>query len=328
MCFSNRSSDVTIFTHSDPGEESDFLIDVLEGLSQPQKELPSKYFYDEEGSRLFDRICTLDEYYPTRTEMRIMQKNIDEIVQLIGLDVLLVEYGSGSSLKTRILLEHMERPAGYVPIDISKEHLLLSARDLKKEFPDIEVFPVHADYSSKIELPEIRRNSVRPVVYFPGSTIGNFDPEQAIHFLKRIAKVCGEGGGLLIGADLQKDPAVLEAAYDDAEGVTAAFNLNLLHRINRELDGNFDVDEFEHHALYDPIKGRIEMHLVSLIEQTVDLAGASYSFSAGETIHTENSYKYTLSQFADLAGRAGFDVRRVWTDSKCYFSVQYLVSKG
>ena len=302
-----------------------FLADVLHGLAKSQKEIPSKYFYDEAGSRLFDQICTLDEYYPTRTEMAIMQQNIAEMIDMIGPDALLVEYGSGSSLKTRILLEHMQQPAGYVPIDISQKHLLQSAEQLRLDFPHIDIHPVHADYSTAIRLPENRKKSRRTVVYFPGSTIGNFDLDRAEQFLKQIAGICGPGGGLLIGADLRKKVSILEAAYDDEEGVTAEFNLNVLRRINRELGANFNLDGFTHKALYNAEEGRIEMHLVSTMEQEVKIAGRAFAFRAGETIHTENSYKYTLPQFAELGRRAGFSVRRVWADPKCYFSVQYLV---
>ena len=279
----------------------EFLQEVLRGLSGSQKTIPSKYFYDEEGSQLFDRICDLEEYYPTRTEMEIMRRHIDEMVDVIGEEVLLIEYGSGSSLKTRILLEHLNELAGYVPIDISKEHLHASAKQLQHDFPDIDIYPVHADYSSSIQLPELRKVSRKKVVYFPGSTIGNFDLVEAEHFLKRIARICGAGGGLLIGADLRKDIDVLEAAYDDKEGVTAAFNLNVLRRINRELNADFDIDGFRHEARYNEKEGRIEMHLVSLSQQTVHIGGSVFQFQAGESIHTENSYKYSLSQFAALA---------------------------
>ena len=301
-----------------------FLNDVLEGLARPWKSIPAKYFYDETGSRLFDRICELEQYYPTRTEMHIMQCNIRSIVDRIGPEALLVEYGSGSSLKTRVLLEHLERPAGYVPIDISKKHLMRSATRLRREFPEIDIYPVHADYSTDIEWPEPRKPARRTVVFFPGSTIGNFEPAQAGRFLERIAAICRPNGGLLIGVDLQKDPAVLEAAYNDREGVTAAFNLNLLHRINRELGADFDVARFSHRAFYNAERGRIEMHLVSRVDQAVTVHGTTFRFEAGETIHTENSYKYTLSQFAGISRHAGLTVRQVWTDAECLFSVQYL----
>ena len=301
-----------------------FLHDVINGLSGVQKSIPPKYFYDEVGSGLFDQICDLEEYYPTRTEMGIMEENIDEIAQQIGSEALLVEYGSGSSLKTRILLEHLHKLAGYIPIDISKEHLYQSAESLSKDFPHIPVHPVHADYSTPVILPVDRRDYKRTVFFFPGSTIGNFNPEDALEFLKRISSLAGRGGGLLIGADLQKDPEILEAAYDDREGVTAAFNKNLLTRINRELGGNFDVDGFDHKALYNEEAGRIEMHLVSKKRQTVLINDYAFDFARGETIHTENSHKYTLPQFAALAKRADFKVARLWTDRRCFFSINYL----
>ena len=290
--------------------KSGFLKDVLEGLSQQQKSIPAKYFYDERGSQLFDEICELSAYYPTRTEMGILQDNLTEIVQVIGEEVMLVEYGSGSSLKTRILLEHLEQLAGYVPIDISEEHLYQSARGLRKDFPSIEIKPVHADYSSCIVLPELSTPPQKRVVFFPGSTIGNFTPSEAMGFLNRIAGICGDGGGLLIGVDLQKRVEVLEAAYNDEQGVTAAFNLNLLTRINRELAGDFDSTQFEHKAVYNQHDGRIEMHLISKIDQRVVIKGQAFGFVAGESIHTENSYKYTVPGFAALAAHAGFRVQK------------------
>ena len=301
-----------------------FLHDVLSGLSRPQKTIPPKYFYDEIGSRLFDQICEVEEYYPTRTEMAIMQENIEEIALQIGPEVLLVEYGSGSSLKTRILLENLDRLAGYVPIDISREHLYQSADSLTRDFPHIPVYPLHADYSTPVVLPVDRADFKRTVFFFPGSTIGNFNPDEALAFLQRISSSAGRGGGLLIGADLQKDPRVLEAAYNDKQGITAAFNKNVLVRINRELGGDFDVDGFKHNALYNDEAGRIEMHLVSQRKQTVRIAGQNFEFEHGETIHTENSHKYTLPQFAALAKRADFKVSRLWTDPRCFFSINYL----
>ena len=301
-----------------------FLNDVLSGLSKSQKSIPPKYFYDEKGSQLFDQICELEEYYPTRTEMSIMQDNIREIARFIGSGSLLVEYGSGSSLKTRILLEHLDNMAGYVPIDISREHLFQSADQLEKDFPNIPVYPVHADYSAPVTIPVDKERYERAVVFFPGSTIGNLNPREALEFLRRISTMAGRGGGLLIGVDLQKDPEVLEAAYNDKAGITAAFNENVLVRANRELQANFDINGFEHKAIYNEEIGRIEMHLISTKSQVVSIAGSEFSFAAGETIHTENSYKYTLPQFAALCKRADFKVERLWTDERCYFSIHYL----
>ena len=304
-------------------EFTPFLNDIIKGFSKKQKEIPAKYFYDERGSLLFDQICEVQEYYPTRTEMGIMRDNISEMADLIGSRTLLVEYGSGSSLKTRVLLEHLDL-AGYVPIDISKEHLYQSAEQLRLDYPEIPIYPVHADYSSKVEIPVPQDQFDRSVFFFPGSTIGNFDPEQALEFLKRISASAGHGGGLLIGVDLQKEPQILEAAYNDAAGVTAAFNLNLLIRANRELNADFDTEGFEHKALYNEEEGRIEMHLISLCEQQVNVGGHVFEFEKEETIHTENSYKYTLPQFAALSKRADFKVERLWTDKNCFFSIHYL----
>ncbi len=305
-----------------------FLSDVLEGLQRPQKTLPAKYFYDEAGSQLFEAICELEEYYPTRTEVAIMQRTIDEIVALLGPRCLLIEYGSGSSLKTRILLDRLTDPAGYVPIDISGDFLQEVAATLAADYPDLRIEPVAADYTRPFALPDIQPPPRRRVVYFPGSTIGNFEPSGAAAFLKRAARVCGPGGGLLIGVDLQKDIRVLEAAYDDARGVTASFNKNMLTRINRELGADFDLGRFAHRALYNRSEGRIEMHLVSQQAHAVTISGRRIDFDRCETIHTENSYKYTPAQFARLAARAGFVQERVWTDEASYFSVQYLTVGG
>jgi dimethylhistidine N-methyltransferase len=300
----------------------------LSGLRKSPKELPSKYFYDERGSSLFERICALDEYYIPSTEAAIMETYIKEMVELLGPRVLLIEYGSGSSAKTRILLDHLHELVAYVPIDICREELLCATRELVPAYSKLEVLPVCADYTSGFELPVPKQPSDRKVVYFPGSTIGNFDPVPARHFLEHIAGVCGPGGGLLIGVDLKKDPGVLHRAYNDGEGVTAAFNLNLLERINRELSGNFQLEWFEHYAFYNPAEGRVEMHLVSLRDQTVHLDNVTIPFARGESIWTENSYKFTLDEFEQMAGAAGFKVEHVWTDEKQWFSVQYLVNTG
>lgn len=304
-----------------------FYDEVIVGLTQEAKTLPCKFFYDERGSQIFDRICDLPEYYPTRTEMAIMRDSVDEMVALLGADCRLVEYGSGSSLKTRILLDHAPGLASYVPVDISREHLLKSARNLTTAYPTLEVLPVCADYTQEFSLPQGRRAVRHSVVYFPGSTVGNFHPRQAQEFLAGIAHLCGAGGGLLIGVDLKKSPGILEPAYNDAQGVTADFNLNLLTRINRELGGDFDVERWEHQALYNPLQGRIEMHLVSLENQQVRVGDVTVRFEAGETIHTECSYKYSLPDFDCLAQSAGWNVQRVWTDAQQLFSVQYLTTR-
>jgi len=305
---------------------ADFYTEVLFGLRQTPKSLPCKFFYDERGSRLFDQICDLPEYYPTRTEMGIMQAHVAEMTARFGPDCRLVEYGSGSSLKTRILLDHAPHLAAYVPVDISREHLRRSAQALRAAYPALEILDVCADYTQEFSLPSCRRSVQSTVVYFPGSTIGNFPPSEATDFLARIAALCGKNGGLLIGVDLKKDRQTLEAAYNDAQGVTAAFNLNLLARINRELDGNFALDQWEHRAFYNAVEGRIEMHLVSSRDQPVRIGNAAICFDRGETIHTESSYKYSLDGFAALAESAGWQVKNVWTDPKRLFSVQYLTA--
>lgn len=305
-----------------PDTES-FQEAVLNGLRQSQKSIPSKFLYDEKGSKLFDRICQLDEYYLTRTEIAIMRAHIDAMVDVVGSDVRLVELGSGSSIKTRILLDHLDSLAVYVPIDISRRHLLDAAETLAAAYPDVPVQPVCADYTSTFNLPDPPRPAARTVVYYPGSTVGNFQPEEAQQFLARIAEGLGATDGLLIGVDLKKDVGVLEAAYDDAEGVTAAFNKNLLNRMNRELDASFDPKTFEFWSFWNEEEGCIESHLRSLRTQTVAVAGTSVSFEEGETIHTESSYKYTVQEFADLVGSAGYSVDHVWTDDASYFSIQY-----
>ncbi len=304
-------------------EQATFRKEVLQGLQKAQKELPSKYFYDERGSQLFEQICELDEYYPTRTELAIMQRAMPEIVELLGPACLLVEYGSGSSQKTRQLLDALPEPAGYVPIDISKEYLAFSAQSLMTTYPGLEVLPVCADYTSTFTIPTPTKPVACQIGYYPGSTIGNFDPIPAQQFLKRIAALCG---GLLIGVDLKKDYNILHHAYNDKQGVTAQFNLNLLIRINRELEANFALDCFTHYACYNPGNNRIEMHLVSLREQVVRIGDVEIGFKRGESIWTESSYKYTLDEFARLASSAGFAVKHVWIDEQNLFSVQYLAT--
>ncbi len=304
-------------------QRNTFRNEILQGLQDAKKELPSKYFYDDVGSRLFEQICLLDEYYLTRTELGIMQEHMPEIASLIGSDCLLIEYGSGSSTKIRMLLDALHRPAGYVAIDIAKEQLQRSLASLAAAYPALEVFPVCADYTSDFELPSPSAPVARRVAYFPGSTIGNFDREPAIRFLQQIAKTC-KGGGLLIGVDLKKDFNILHRAYNDGQGITARFNLHLLERINQELDADFQLNKFSHYAFYNPGQSRIEMHLVSLTHQVVHIGDDELSFKLGESIWTESSYKYTLAEFAQLAASAGFTVERVWTDARQLFSVQYL----
>ena len=301
-----------------------FLRESLAGLQTFEKTLPCKYFYDRRGSEFFDRICDLPEYYPTRTEAGIMQEHAGEMAALFGPDCLLIEYGSGSSTKTRILLDRLPHLAGYVPMDISREHLFATAEGLARSYPHLEILPLCADYTAEFTLPRSQRLARSRVVYFPGSTIGNFHPDQAQAFLCHVANVCGPRGGLLIGVDLKKDVAVLNAAYNDSAGVTAAFNLNLLRRMNEELGADFDLAGFRHHAYYNALAGRIEMHLMSLRSQTARLGGLQIAFEEEETILTECSYKYSLADFARLAASAGLAVRKVWTDPDEKFSVQYL----
>lgn len=333
--YSTRTGGVTITQHSNfplrfydfEPQRNTFLEEVLQGLQKPRKELPSKYFYNERGSRLFEQICLLDEYYVTRTELHIMQQRVQEMASLLGPNCLLIEYGSGNSAKIRMLLDALETPVGYVPIDISKEHLEQAGIALASTYPNLEVLPVCADYMSAFEIPAPSRPVARRVVYYPGSTIGNFDPEPASNFLKQMVMTC-QGGGLLIGVDLKKDPTILHRAYNDRQGVTEQFNKNLLVRINQELGGNFQFDQFEHYAFYNPTEGRVEMHLVSLKNQSVHIGEVEISFARGESIWTENSYKHTLESFASLAATAGLQVEHVWTDPQQFFSVQYLTVKA
>jgi dimethylhistidine N-methyltransferase len=306
----------------DPGS---FLDDVVDGLSRPQKTLPPKYLYDEVGCALFDAICDLPEYYPTRTEIAIMREHARDVAARLGPGCALIEYGSGSGRKTRILIEALA-PVAYVPIDIAATQLKASSADLAREFPGLAVLAVCADYSRPLALPDMNGvNARRRVIYFPGSTIGNFTVPEAAAFLANARVVAGPGGGLLIGVDLKKDPALLNAAYNDAQGVTARFNLNLLARINRELGADFDLTAFRHDAFYNARLGRIEMHLVSLREQQVTVRGHVFSFRSGETIHTESSYKYSIEEFAALARGAGFVPQACWTDPEHLFSVHYLI---
>jgi len=302
---------------------ADTLTEILEGLSRTQKSLSPKFFYDERGSKLFDDICELPEYYLTKTELAIMRAHIDDMAALIGPQASLIEFGSGSGLKTRILLDGLDRLAAYVPVEISREYLITAAQSLAADYPDTEVWPVLADFTQPFQLPSPSVMPLRNIVYFPGSTIGNFSPEKAHSLLTVMHEEAGADGALLIGVDLQKDRAVIERAYNDSAGVTAEFNLNVLSRINTEFGANFDLALFRHHAVYNEEHGRIEMYLISACEQIVRIDGRSFSFEKGETILTEHSHKYTVEQFAKLANRAGFAVDTVWTDPENLFSVQY-----
>jgi len=318
-----------ILTRPPPDLERErFLADALHGLCLPQKSLPCKYFYDAEGSKLFDQICALPEYYPTRTELGILRAHAGDMAACLGPETLLVEYGSGSSVKTRLLLDRLARPSAYVPVDISREHLFETALALGLDYPSLAVLPLWADFSASFALPRPPWPAARRAVYFPGSTIGNFSEAGAIALMSGVARLVGPGGAFLVGVDLKKDPRALERAYDDAAGVTAAFNLNLLARMNSELDADFDLRRFRHRAVWTPGAGRIEMHLVSEIEQVAHIGATEIHFARGESICTEHSHKYTLEGFARLARRAGLVVRRVWTDSARLFSVQYLEAQS
>lgn len=303
-------------------ETESILEEIVDGLNKPQKELPSKLFYDKKGSTLFDEICELDEYYLTRTETSIMTDNIEDICSVLGENCLLIELGSGSSRKIRLLLSGLSYPAGYVPIDISEEHLMSSVEVLARDYPDLRIFPVSADYTLPFSLPNFDFKPSKRVVYYPGSTIGNFEPEYASKFLNNIGKQLGSGTGLLIGIDLKKDTKTLEDAYNDKQNVTAEFNLNMLVRINREHGADFTIQDWEHLAFYNEVHGRIEMHIKSLSEQQVRLNGSRISFQENETILTEYSYKYSIDDFKELISES-YRLQRVWTDKENKFGILY-----
>ena len=302
-----------------------FLTDVLSGLSRPRKRLPAKYFYDATGSQLFDAITELPEYYPTRTELSILRAGAREMARCCGPQCLLVELGAGSLSKVRLLLDQLDRPAAYVPIDVSGDHLRAAAAALADDYPALDIAPVVADFTQPFTLPDVP--AARRVAYFPGSTIGNCDSHEADALLRHIAQVVGPGGGLLLGIDLRKDITVLEKAYNDDAGVTAAFNRNLLLRINREFGADFDPAAFRHIAFYNEERSRIEMHLVSVVEQRVQVGEAAFEFRAGESIHTENSYKYDVAEFATKAASCGLRLDATWTDTRNYFAVLYLTAR-
>jgi dimethylhistidine N-methyltransferase len=302
-----------------------FGADVIEGLSRPRKALQAKYFYDAEGSRLFEEICDLPEYYPTRTETALLREKAAEMAAVISDDAALVEFGSGASSKTRILLDAAPQLGAYVPIDISPDALDAAAESIRRDYPRLEVAPMVDDFTTALHLPEAATGRPR-TGFFPGSTIGNFRPEEAVAFLKTARQLLGRGAAFLIGLDVVKAPMVMVAAYDDEQGVTAAFNLNLLTRINRELDGDFDLDAFEHRAVWNPEESRMEMHLVSRKDQVARAAGRSFHFAAGETIHTENSYKFTIEGFEALAVQAGWILERSWVSPAPSFAIVRLLA--
>ncbi len=303
---------------------SDDHAQILEGLRSGQKWISPKYFYDERGSELFDEICRLPEYYPTRTELALMDRHLDEIARLVGPRASVIEFGAGSNVKVRKLLDSLDRPAAYVPVEISADYLVRQAEELARDYPDVHVQPVFADFTRPFELPEHPVTPERNLVFFPGSTIGNFTRPQAADLLEVMKLEAGAGGALLIGVDLRKDPAVLHAAYNDSQGVTAAFNLNVLERFNRELGANFDLANFRHEAIYDRSEGRIEMRLVSARPQLVAIAGTAIPFAANEHIITEYSHKYSVDEFAALAEGAGFNAGRTWIDDDSLFSIHYM----
>jgi dimethylhistidine N-methyltransferase len=301
----------------------DFFSEAIVGLSSSPPTLPCKFFYDERGAALFQKICELPEYYITRTELNILKRNSAEIASHLGACIALIGLGTGPGTKTRILLEKLQEPIAYIPVDISKDQLQNSATLFHKRFPKLEILPVCADYLQPFDLPSPFRKPSRNIIYFPGSTIGNFEPHEATAFLRRLADLCSKEDGLVIGVDLQKDRGVLERAYNDSEGITAQFNLNLLVRANREFGADFDLDRWRHRAIYNSSAGRIEMHLISEIDQTVHIANNQFFFRRGETIITEFSYKYTPEGFAKLANAAGFEFVRMWTDETRLFGVFY-----
>jgi len=310
-----------------PAEATSFAEDIITGLSSFPKSVSAKHFYDAIGSRLFERITRLPEYYPTRSEMRVLRDRAAQIADLIPLNAALVEFGSGSNAKIRLLLEATPKLSAYAPVDISAKYLEEQAEELRRDFPRLEVLPVVADFTKRFELPSRIRPRPR-IGFFPGSTIGNFEPLAAVQFLRNAARILGRDSVMIVGVDLVKDEKILHAAYNDGEGVTAAFNLNLLARINRELGGNFVLNQFQHRAYFEPKRQRIEMHLVSRKRQAVSIGGKTFEFECGETIHTENSYKYTPQGFADLARQAGWIEGFFWTDPDEKFSVRALVLKN
>jgi L-histidine Nalpha-methyltransferase len=308
---------------ADQSCDPDLAAHVLEGLARPQKALPSRFFYDARGSALFEQITTLDEYYLTRTEIDLLERHAGDMAALIGARASVIEFGSGSSRKVPILLRALEEPAAWVPIDIDDDMLAQSVRDMRARFPDLRLVPIHADFMQPVALPDDRLSANR-IGFFPGSTIGNFRPHEALAFLRRVGVTLGRNAAMIIGVDRKKDLSTLLSAYDDADGVTAAFNRNILVRINRELGADFDLDAFAHEARYDIGRGRIEMHLVAGSPQRVHVLGRTFGFAAGETIHTEVSCKYTIDEFRLLARAAGWQPVESWSDPRDWFAIHFL----
>jgi dimethylhistidine N-methyltransferase len=307
-------------------DRSEFRDAVLAGLEQKPRAIPAKFLYDARGSALFDAICELPEYYLTRTETEILRQSVADIAAMAGPGCALVEYGSGSSVKSRLLIEAMRNLAAYVPVDISRQHLEATANRLRRDYPHLRVEPVCADYMTLGRLPVDLSAARRRIGFFPGSTIGNLTPVEATAFLRRARGLLGDAGAMVLGVDLKKDPRRLHDAYNDAAGVTAQFTLNLLRRMNRELEANFDLSAFAHEAFYNPVEGRIEIYFRSLRAQTVTVAGQSFAFAEGERVHTEYSYKFDDAGIAALARSAGFTLARTWTDPARLFAVVNLES--
>jgi L-histidine Nalpha-methyltransferase len=302
-----------------PAQES-FADALVKGLSLPQKSIPARFLYDEAGSKLFDRICELPEYYPTRTELSILRRHAADIAATIGPDAALVEFGAGSSRKARMILEALQQPVAYVPIDVSRTHLLRLAEEIAADYPDLEVAAMCADYTQPFELPEFARRA-RRVGFFPGSTIGNLTRDEARRFLASWAPQLASDGVMIVGVDLRKASSIVVPAYDDAQGVTAAFSLNVLARANREAQADFDLQAFRHHVRYDPTSGRVAIHLCSLRDQDAHVAGHSFHFADDEKLHVEDSNKYSVEDFQALAQEAGYVSEAVWTDAERLFSV-------
>lgn len=310
---------------ADPAaDRTAFRDEIVRCLRAGIKTIPAKYLYDARGAELFGRICELDEYYLTRTEVRILRDHAEEMASMIGPGCVLVECGGGSGLKTRTLLDYLQRPAAYMPLDVSQEQLNRSVSELVNSYPKLAVVPILADFTRDPDIQSRPQSAGRTVVYIPGSTIGNFERGDARELLRWCRVVCGADGVVLVAVDLEKDRDIVVPAYDDSAGVTAAFTLNVLHRMNRELGANFRLDQFEYRVLYNESEGRVEMYLRSLVDQTVDIGGEDIAFRKGECARTEYSYKYSRERFADLAASAGLSVRKVWTDPDNLFSIQYL----
>lgn len=318
-----EQSDMAVDDNTYERLQAEFMLDLKQGLARQRKSISPKYFYDAAGSALFDKICNLPEYYPTRTELAILQKHAHAIARHLGPHAEILEFGAGSMQKVRVLLEAMDRPARYIPIDISGEHMNEAALKMAQAYPHLQVEPLVADYTQDLVLPPDMPPEGRRVGFFPGSTLGNFEPLDALRFMRMCARTL-QGGALILGADLVKSPDLLHAAYNDAQGVTADFNRNVLLRANRELGANFQLDQFAHSAFYNAPFQRIEMHLMSTCEQVVRVGGTSFAFAKGETLHTENSYKFTVEGLHQLAQRAGFTPGQVWTDSDSQFCLLWL----